>query len=72
MRVLEEKFIGYDDSGNSLNYIKAAGEDSDASSLPEAGICTGSEFLAVDTGDKYYFDEAGTAGSKWAVPTPAS
>jgi hypothetical protein len=32
-------------------------------------ICTGSEFLEIDTGKTYYYDEDGATGSEWVDPT---
>lgn len=32
---------------------------------PEEGVATGSIAVEVDTGSVFFFNEAGTAGSKW-------
>ena len=50
IRTLEKK--AYTDG---LSLVKLAGLSTD--SKPTTGIVTGSEFLAVDTGDKYAFAE---------------
>ena len=53
VRVLESRIIV-----DGVNYCKFAGLHAD--SKPKAGVCTGSEFLEVDTGDVYAYDEAGS------------
>lgn len=39
---------------------------------PTAGIVTGSEFLEVDTGDVYAFDEVGGTWAKIRAGVPAA
>lgn len=56
VRILESRIIA-----DGVNYIKAAGVHSDTK--PKAGVCTGSEFLEVDTGDVYAYDE--TSSGTW-------
>lgn len=46
-----------------LYYVEIAGVSSETK--PEAGIATGSIFTEVNTGKVYFFNEAGSAGSKW-------
>ena len=50
IRTLESRIMA-----DGVNYVKLAGLSTE--SKPTAGICTGSEFLAVDTGDVYAFAE---------------
>ena len=57
IRILSERVIQGD-----VNYIEAAGLSTDNKPL---GVCTGSTFLEVDTGDVYAYDEDGNAGSEW-------
>ena len=56
VRVLFERII----SGSTL-YIEAAGLSTDTK--PTVGICTGSLFLEVNTGDVYAFEEGDSP--KW-------
>lgn len=49
--------------------VKYAGLSTD--SKPTAGIVTGSEFLEVDTGDVYAFDEVGGTWAKIRAGVPA-
>ena len=53
VRILESRIIA-----DGVNYIKAAGLHADTK--PKAGVCTGSEFFEVDTGDVYAYSEAGS------------
>lgn len=62
IRVIESKW--YDDD---LRLAKFVGLSSD--SKPTAGLVTGSEFFAVDTCAKYYYDEA---AGEWNPATNAS
>lgn len=57
IRTLESRILA-----DGANYAHLAGLSTD--SKPTAGLCTGSEFLAVDTGDVYAFDEAGGTWAK--------
>ena len=50
IRTLEKRAFS-----DSLSYVKLAGLSTETK--PTAGIVTGSEFLAVDTGDVYAFAE---------------
>lgn len=50
IRTLESRIVA-----DNVNYVKLAGLSTEEK--PEAGICTGSEFLEVDTGDVYAFAE---------------
>lgn len=45
-----------------VSYIEASGLSTDDKPL---GVCTGSLFLEVDTGDVYAYDEDGDTGSEW-------
>lgn len=56
VRVLESRVI----DGNT-SYIEAAGLSTD--SKPKAGVCSGSLFLEVNTGDVYAYDE--TSSGTW-------
>lgn len=53
----------------SVNYQRLAGLSRD--DKPTAGIATGSEFLEVDTGDVYAFDEVGGTWAKIRAGVPA-
>lgn len=44
--------------GGGKRYAKIYGLSTD--DKPKAGLVTGSEFIEVNTGDRYLFDETGT------------
>lgn len=46
-----------------LCYVEIACLSTDTK--PEGNYCNGSILLEVNTGKIYFFNEAGTAGSKW-------
>ena len=48
---------------NGRHYCEFAGLSTDTK--PVSYFATGSNFLEVDTGDVYCFDEDGAAGSEW-------
>ena len=64
VRILKARVI----EGNK-ELVKYAGLSTD--SKPTAGIVTGSEFLEVDTGDVYAFDEVGGTWAKIRAGVPA-
>ena len=53
MRTLEARLLGYDSDGSPINYKKIAGLSTETK--PTTGLCTGSEFLEIDTGKTNYF-----------------
>ena len=53
----------------TVNYARYAGLSTD--DKPTAGVATGSEFLEVDTGDVYAFDEVGGTWAKIRAGVPA-
>ena len=53
---------------NTTNFVRYAGLSDD--DKPTAGVATGSEFLEVDTGDVYAFDEVGGTWSKIRIGVP--
>lgn len=55
MRTLEARLLGYE-NGVEVNYKKIAGKSTETK--PTTGLCTGSEFLEIDTGKTWYFSEA--------------
>lgn len=70
MRTLEARLLGYED-GAEVNYKKIAGLSTDTK--PTTGLCTGSEFLEVDTGKIWYFDEtSGDFIDPTAEPAPTN
>lgn len=65
IRTLESRIIV-----DGVNYVKLAGLSTD--SKPTTGICTGSTFLEVDTGDVYAFAEGDSpAWNKIRAGVPA-
>lgn len=64
VRVLDMRVLS-----GSVNYQRLAGLADD--DKPTSGIATGSEFLEVDTGDVYAFDEVGGTWSKIRAGVPA-
>lgn len=61
VRVINEEYYG-----DGLRYKQIVGLSTDTK--PTGGILTGSEFFEIDTGDRYYYDEDGDAGSEWVKP----
>ena len=53
----------------TVNYARYAWLSTD--DKPTAGVATGSEFLEVDTGDVYAFDEVGGTWAKIKAGVPA-
>lgn len=62
VRLIHDEYID-----GQARYQRYAGLASDTK--PVQGMCTGSEFLEVDTGAVYFFDEEGNAGSEWILPS---
>ena len=60
IRVLDSRIIA-----DGVNYQHLAGLSTDTK--PTAGVCTGSEFVEADTGDKYLFDETSGDWTKVAA-----
>ena len=58
VRILEERTFVPD-----KKYIEAAGLSTD--SKPKANIVTGSQFIEVDTGTVYFFDEVSNAWNQF-------
>lgn len=58
VRILEERTFVPD-----KKYIEAAGLSTD--SKPTANIVTGSQFIEVDTGTVYFFDEVSNAWNQF-------
>lgn len=58
MRVIESKQLQYGE--DAVSYCKIAGLSTE--DKPTSGIATGSEYLEVNTGDTYVYDED---GEKW-------
>ena len=63
VRIIEEKFLAV-----GLHYYKFAGKTGDTKPVAD-DICTGSQYLDIQTGKTYYYDEAGTTGNEWIDPT---
>ncbi len=57
VRIIKDQAITQD-----KHYIEAGGLSTDDKPL---GVCTGSLFLEVNTGDVYAYDEEGDTGSEW-------
>jgi len=53
----------YGDDGKAINFCEIYCLSTETK--PEDGIATGSIAVEVNTGKVYFFNEAGTAGSKW-------
>jgi hypothetical protein len=62
MRILESKLFGYDENGQPLNYINAAGDSTEVK--PATGIVDGSQVVETDTGDIYIYNEKSAAWVK--------
>ena len=66
MRVLDSKIVEINPTtGAMLMYQKIFGTADEVSNLP-TNLCTGSEFIEIDTGKTLYFDETSSA---WIDPT---
>lgn len=56
MRIIIDEFV------DGLRYVECAGLSTDTK--PTNGICEGSIFVEVDTGNVYFFKES---GSSWVI-----
>ena len=54
--------------GKFLVELRGLADDDKPTTINGGAIINGSEFLEIDTGDRYYFNEDGT---EWVLPTPA-
>lgn len=54
--------------GKFLVELRGLSDDEKPTTLSGGDIINGSEFLEIDTGDLYYFNEDDT---EWVLPTPA-
>lgn len=54
--------------GKFLVELRGLSDDEKPTSINGGAIINGSEFLEIDTGDLYYFNEDDT---EWVLPTPA-
>lgn len=54
--------------GKFLVELRGLSDDEKPSTINGGAIINGSEFLEIDTGDLYYFNEDDT---EWVLPTPA-
>lgn len=54
--------------GKFLVELRGLSDDDKPTSINGGAIINGSEFLEIDTGDLYYFNEDDT---EWVLPTPA-
>ena len=55
---------------DDIHYVKIACLSTDDKPI---GFATGSKCREVDTGDVYYYDEEGAAGSEWVkAPSPSN
>ena len=64
IRTIESRF--YEGQKKLCKFAGLADDDK-----PTAGLVTGSEFLEVDTGDVYAFDEVGGTWAKIRAGVPA-
>lgn len=62
-------YIGEKEPVSYSNSFAAEYRGKSTDTKPTTGVCNGSEFLEMDTGDKYYFD--GDA-SDWIKPEAAA
>ena len=62
VRILKKEY-----QNDDVNYYEFAGLSTDTK--PVAGVCTGSKFIEVDTGDTYLFNEEGNSGEEWIKVT---
>ena len=53
--------------GKFLVKLRGLADDEKPTTINGGAIINGSEFLEIDTGDLYYFNEDGT---EWVKPTP--
>ena len=71
MRFINEKFLGYNDNGDSVIFADIYGTSSDTK--PTSGIAMGSLFVEVDTGKTYLFNEDETTpGNEWVEQNASS
>lgn len=54
--------------GKFLVELRGLSDDEKPTNINGGAIINGSEFLEIDTGDLYYFNEDDT---EWVLPTPA-
>lgn len=54
--------------GKFLVELRGLSDDEKPTTINGGAIINGSEFLEIDTGDLYYFNEDDT---EWVLPTPA-
>lgn len=55
VRVINTRFVGYTDGGESIQYIEGFCNSDD--NKPTSGIATGSMLCEANTGDVYMYDE---------------
>lgn len=62
------KNANINNGGKFLVELRGLADDEKPTSINGGAIINGSEFLEIDTGDLYYFNEDDT---EWVKPTPA-
>lgn len=57
MRIISEKVIEITPEGTVMTFVEGYCHNSERDNLPKNGICEGSNFIEVDTGDWLFFNE---------------